>query len=126
MNSASFPIEKRDIFINAFAKMKQKIIWKFEDKTVDMPKNVLAMDWLPQSNILAHPNVKAFISHGGLLGTAEAVYHGVPMIAIPLSGDTRLNVERASQDGWVIRFEYRNITTESVEWVLNEIVDNDK
>ncbi|KAG4079716.1 hypothetical protein HA402_004421 [Bradysia odoriphaga] len=126
LNSAAFPIEKRDMFINAFANIKQKIIWKFEDETVQMPKNVLTSSWLPQTDILSHPNVKAFISHGGLLGTAEAVYHGVPMIAIPLSGDTRLNVERASEDGWVIRLDYANITMESVEWAVREIADNEK
>lgn len=79
LKSSKFPIEKRNAFINNFAKMKQKIIWKFEDETVTMPKNVYISSWLPQSDILAHPNVKAFISHGGLLGSTEAIYHGVPI-----------------------------------------------
>ncbi len=76
MKSSQFPIEKRNAFVNNFAKIKQKIIWKFEDESVPMPKNVYTGSWLPQSDILGHPNVKAFISHGGLLGSTEAVYHG--------------------------------------------------
>lgn len=102
--------------------MKQKIIWKFEDETVPMPKNVYAGSWLPQSDILGHPNVKAFISHGGLLGSTEAVYHGVPIVGVPFFGDQHLNIKRASKAGWAITLNYENITTESVRWALDEIL----
>ncbi|XP_037040608.1 UDP-glycosyltransferase UGT5-like isoform X1 [Bradysia coprophila] len=123
MKSSQFPIEKRDAFINNFAKLKQKIVWKFEDDTVPMPKNVYTGSWLPQSDILGHPNVKAFISHGGLLGTTEAIYHGVPIVGIPFFGDQHLNIKRGSQAGWAIKLNYDNITLESVEWALNEILN---
>jgi len=43
--------------------------------------------WLPQSDILAHKNVVLFITHGGLFGTQEGLYRGVPMLFIPLYGD---------------------------------------
>lgn len=124
MKSSQLPIEKRDAFINNFAKIKQKVIWKFEDDTVPMPKNIYTGSWLPQSDILGHPNVIAFISHGGLLGSTEAVYHGVPIIGIPFFGDQHLNIKRASNAGWAITLNYKNITTESVQWALNEILSN--
>lgn len=34
-----------------------------------------------------HPNVKAFITHGGLLGSSEAAHCGVPTIVTPMYGD---------------------------------------
>lgn len=74
------------------------------------------------TDILAHPNVKAFISHGGLLGSTEAVYHGKPVVGIPIFGDQRLNIKRASQAGWAITLDYNNISDISVEWALNEIL----
>ncbi|KAG4076739.1 hypothetical protein HA402_002026 [Bradysia odoriphaga] len=123
MQSSQFPIEKRDAFINNFAKLKLKIVWKFEDDTVPMPKNVYTGSWLPQSDILGHRNVKAFISHGGLLGSTEAIYHGIPIVGIPFFGDQHLNIKRASQAGWAILLDYDNITMESVEWALNEILN---
>lgn len=80
LQSKDLPKEKREAFVNAFSKLKENVIWKFEDDSFEnKPKNVLISDWLPQNDILAHPNVKLFITHGGLLGTTEAIYHGKPM-----------------------------------------------
>ncbi|KAK7086310.1 hypothetical protein SK128_005001 [Halocaridina rubra] len=50
----------KNMFIEAFRKMKQRVIWKFEGELDDPPKNVLIKRWLPQQDILAHPNVKSF------------------------------------------------------------------
>lgn len=36
-----------------------------------------------------HSNARLFISHGGLLGIQETVYHGVPILGIPFGNDQR-------------------------------------
>ena len=41
--------------------------------------------------ILGHPNVKGFISHGGLLSTIEMVHCGIPAIIFPAYGDQFAN-----------------------------------
>lgn len=64
--SAKMPIKYRQTFLDAFGQLKQNIIWKFEDEAaVNVPSNVRIERWLPQSDILAHPNVVLFITHGG-------------------------------------------------------------
>ena len=81
IQSTTLPLDKRDALIKTFASFKQQVIWKWESD--DLPgktDNVFIQKWLPQDDILAHPNVKMFITHGGLLGTTEAIFHGVPVI----------------------------------------------
>ncbi|KAJ3642485.1 hypothetical protein Zmor_025265 [Zophobas morio] len=95
LQSSQLPQEKRDAFLSTFAKMKMKILWKWEEDVLPgQPKNVKLGKWLPQQEILAHPNVKLFITHGGLLSTTETIYHGVPVLAIPIAADQKLNAQR--------------------------------
>lgn len=65
LQSSKLPKEKMDAFLNVFRTLKQRIIWKFEDETYKVPPNVFIGKWLPQSDILAHPNMVLFITHGG-------------------------------------------------------------
>ena len=40
-------------FINAFSRLPQKVIWQWKGKVrSDLPKNVLAVSWLPQQDLL--------------------------------------------------------------------------
>jgi glucuronosyltransferase len=39
--------------------------------------------------ITGHEKARLFISHGGLLGTQETIYHGVPILGLPLGRDQR-------------------------------------
>lgn len=65
LQSSEMPKEKIQIILKALGTLKQRVIWKFEDESLKTPPNVLIKKWLPQSDILAHPNVILFITHGG-------------------------------------------------------------
>jgi glucuronosyltransferase len=79
--------KKRDI-IAALSKLKQKVIWKWDDESLKVDKNkFLVRKWLPQDDILAHDNVKLFVTHGGLLSCIESIYRGKPVVGIPVFGD---------------------------------------
>uniref|UniRef100_A0A182YRP9 Uncharacterized protein n=1 Tax=Anopheles stephensi TaxID=30069 RepID=A0A182YRP9_ANOST len=83
--SSSIPPELLSAILETFRNIKQRVIWKWD--THDMPNkpaNVMLVDWLPQDDILAHPNVRLFIMHGGLGGIAEALFHGVPIVPIAI------------------------------------------
>ncbi len=81
IRAESLPVEKREALLNAFAKFNQTIIWKWENDTLpNQPPNVYIRKWMPQREILCHSNVRAFLTHGGLLGSTEAAYCGVPVV----------------------------------------------
>lgn len=53
LKGANMPKEKIGIFLNAFSKIKQNVLWKFEDDDLPgKPENVKISKWLPQSDIL--------------------------------------------------------------------------
>lgn len=74
--------------------------------------------------VLAHKNVKLFISHGGALSTQEALYHGVPMLIIPLFLDQIKNSERLSHKKYALRIPYEKLTTENIYESAMEVLNN--
>ncbi|XP_049946280.1 UDP-glycosyltransferase UGT5-like [Schistocerca serialis cubense] len=123
VRSSDWPEEKRAAFLRVFSRLEQRVLWKWEaDSLPGQPPNVKIGKWLPQSDILAHKNVRAFITHGGLLSTQEATARGVPLVAIPVFLDQKLNVALASRQGYAVRLDVHNITEASIEWALTEVL----
>ncbi|KAK9870918.1 hypothetical protein WA026_009880 [Henosepilachna vigintioctopunctata] len=111
----TFPQEKREEFLRAFARLPQRVLWKWENETMPgKPDNVMIQKWMPQFDILSHPNVKAFISHGGLLGTTEAIHCGVPMMIMPQFGDQHTNARAVEANGGGVILYLRDATEEKV------------
>lgn len=53
LKSKNLPKEKRDEILRAFSKLKQKVLWKWEDDSLPgQPSNVKLARWLPQQDIL--------------------------------------------------------------------------
>ncbi|CAH1375667.1 hypothetical protein MTP99_017076 [Tenebrio molitor] len=124
LKSKDLSEDVRNILLKALSKVKQQVLWKFETDLADTPPNVKIMKWLPQQDILAHPNVRAFISHGGLLSTIETVYHGVPIVGIPVFGDQKNNIAAAMNNGFAVSMPLAEITEEKLSWALNEVLNN--
>ncbi|XP_063221122.1 UDP-glycosyltransferase UGT5-like [Bacillus rossius redtenbacheri] len=127
LRSADFSEEQRDAFFKTFSKLKQKILWKFEeDQLTGQPKNLKISKWFPQNDILAHPNVILFITHGGILSTQEALYHGVPVIGIPIYGDQAQNMKTLENLDCGLQLKYSDINDASFESVVKEAITNPK
>ena len=60
--------EKMAVFLETFARLNQTVIWKWDgEEMAGLPSNVVLQSWLPQQDLLAHHNLKVFVTHGGLL-----------------------------------------------------------
>jgi len=74
----------------------------------------------------AHPNVKLFISHGGICGVYEAVDAGVPILGFSLFSDQHRNIDHLVQAGMAISMEIFSVTKETFLKNILELVNNDK
>lgn len=84
----------------AFAQLPQKVIWRhMGEAPPNLGKNTLLTKWIPQNDILGHPKTVAFVSHGGTNGLYEAIYHGVPVVGLPLVFDQFDNLVRLEARG---------------------------
>ncbi|XP_064092115.1 UDP-glycosyltransferase UGT5-like isoform X3 [Macrobrachium nipponense] len=101
VKSVDLPESHRQMLVGAFGSLKQRILWKWDDESIPgMPPNVRVAKWLPQQDILGHPKLRLFITHGGLLSTLESVYHGRPVLGLPVFGDQMANMKDVERQGW--------------------------
>lgn len=117
--------EKRTALLQSFAKFpKLLFLMKWPNDTIpNKPKNLHTLNWMPQRDILCHPNVKAFMAHGGLLGASEAAYCGVPMLVTPIYGDQFLNSVKIQQRKLGVIVEYKDLTTVNIVKGLKTILE---
>ncbi len=79
--------------INAFKRLgpNHHILWKLADSQQALlppsellPTNLRIEHWIPsQLGVLAHPNVRVFLTHGGGNGFHEGIYFGKPLLVMP-------------------------------------------
>lgn len=80
--------------------------------------------WMPQSDILAHPNIILFIAHGGMFGNFEAVARGVPLLIFPVFADQHRNAMRVANAGYGKYMNFKDITSDSLFNVIQELITN--
>ncbi|ALC40195.1 maker599 [Drosophila busckii] len=123
MKSTDMPPEKLAQLLQAFGRLKQLVLWKYENATLgQLPPNVMISKWLPQNDILAHPNVKVFITHGGMFSTQEGIHWGVPMLFIPLFGDQHRNAIRSVRGGNARLLSYSKLNADQLVEHLEALI----
>uniref|UniRef100_A0AAV2JVL9 glucuronosyltransferase n=1 Tax=Knipowitschia caucasica TaxID=637954 RepID=A0AAV2JVL9_KNICA len=121
------PKEMRKHFFDAFKQIPQKVIWRYNGSVPEqIPENVKLMNWVPQNDLLAHPQAKAFITHVGSHSVFEALCHAVPMIMLPLNAEQPDNAQRMANRGAGVVLDIRTITTETLLDALKEVINNPK
>ncbi|XP_028135386.1 UDP-glucosyltransferase 2 [Diabrotica virgifera virgifera] len=113
--------------LRAIQNLPQRFIWKFDALQVpNKPDNLLISKWLPQSDILAHPNVVAFVSHSGLISITEAVHHGVPLVVVPIFGDQHMNALRAVEKGIAVKIEFSKLDGDTLLGGVQKIINDNQ
>ncbi|XP_046749781.1 UDP-glucosyltransferase 2-like [Diprion similis] len=111
VHAAGMPDALREIFIAAFSTLPYNVVWKWEGgKIENLPPNVRIAAWWPQQELLGHPNLKAFVSHGGLLSLHEAAFHGAPTLVLPVFCDHDGNAAQAEKQGYALLMDLASIS----------------
>ncbi|XP_001848192.2 UDP-glucosyltransferase 2 [Culex quinquefasciatus] len=115
--------------LNAMRKFPQyQFLWKFESDSmpVEVPKNVYIRKWMPQNDLLAHPNLKLFITHSGLLSTQEAIWHGVPIIGFPVFADQHKNINYCVQMGVAKKLSISKIKSNDLVTAVQQLMTDQR
>lgn len=64
--------------------------------------------------VSGHPNLKLFITQGGLQSTDEAISAGVPLIGIPLLADQWYNVQKYVRHHIGVQLDIEFLTEEKL------------
>lgn len=106
-------------------------------ETHKLPKNFsleakaagLIVPWCPQLDVLAHPSVGCFMTHGGWNSTLEAISSGVPVVAMPHWSDQPTNAKYV-QDVWRVGVRVRPesdgvVARKEVERCVREVMEGE-
>uniref|UniRef100_A0A8C8TME6 UDP-glucuronosyltransferase n=1 Tax=Peromyscus maniculatus bairdii TaxID=230844 RepID=A0A8C8TME6_PERMB len=117
--------EKANIVASALAQIPQKVLWRFDGKKPEtLGSNTRLYKWIPQNDLLGHPKTKAFIAHGGTNGIYEAIYHGIPIVGIPLFADQPDNINHMVAKGAAVRVDLDTLSTTDLLTALRTIIND--
>lgn len=121
---SSMTEEKRQIFLDTFKALDLPIIWKWDAEVSGLPPNIMVSKWLPQQDLLAHPNLKVFVTHGGLLSTMEAIHFETVIVGIPFGNDQVPNLLRAEQHNIGIMLTWENLNAQSFTAAIRRAMED--
>ncbi|PNI82629.1 UGT2A1 isoform 3 [Pan troglodytes] len=106
------------------AKPLPKVLWRYKGKKpATLGNNTQLFDWIPQNDLLGHPKTKAFITHGGTNGIYEAIYHGVPMVGIPMFADQPDNIAHMKAKGAAVEVNLNTMTSVDLLSALRTVIN---
>lgn len=119
------PIEITSEIAAAFAQIPQKVIWRHAgERPNNLGNNTLLVKWMPQNDLLGHPKAKAFVAHCGTNGIYESIYHGVPIVGIPLLFDQFENVLRLEARGAAKVVDASKLTRQNFLEAVQDVLHN--
>uniref|UniRef100_A0A3Q4H2H5 UDP-glucuronosyltransferase n=1 Tax=Neolamprologus brichardi TaxID=32507 RepID=A0A3Q4H2H5_NEOBR len=104
--------EKANMIASGLAQIPQKVLWRYRgEKPATLGANTRIYDWIPQNDLLGHPK------------TREAIYHGVPMVGIPMFGDQPDNMVHMKAKGAAVILNVNFMTTEDLRDAINTVIN---
>ena len=77
-----------------------------------------------QKDLLAHENLKVFVTHGGIGSLSEAIYHKASLVGIPFSNDQKPNLLRAEKQGYALLLDWDNLSEADLTGAIRKSIEN--
>ena len=119
--SESIPIGLIQKILSALRHRQEKVILKYPHLD-HPPKNMIVKSWLPQNDILGQAKMKLFITHGGNNGQFEAMFHGVPMLVLPMFAEQPANARRVQYKGYGEYLNLLHATEQEIQETVDKII----
>ena len=84
-----------------------------------LPPTVQVASWYPQLAVLRQ--ARAFITHAGMNSTMEALYYGVPMLALPQMPEQAVNADRVAALGLGLKLDPQAITADALRSAVDQV-----
>ncbi|KAK6963155.1 2-hydroxyacylsphingosine 1-beta-galactosyltransferase [Biomphalaria glabrata] len=119
------PDHIRSKMATAFQKLNLNVIWKI-NWTFEQRDKILTLNWIPQNDLLGHPKTRVLVSHCGKNSQYEALYHGVPILCLPMLSDQFYNSKRIFVKGFGQYADIREITSDELARLIQQVADDPK
>ncbi|XP_070538135.1 UDP-glucuronosyltransferase 2A3-like [Ptychodera flava] len=118
-------IEKAETIAAALARLPQKVAMRYKGNPLkNLGPNTKLAKWIPQNDLLGNPRTKAFITHAGMKGVAEAIFHGVPIVGIPLWSDQFDNMARMTEKGMAVTLAMATLTSDELYEAVTDVIED--
>uniref|UniRef100_A0A3B5L4U2 Uncharacterized protein n=1 Tax=Xiphophorus couchianus TaxID=32473 RepID=A0A3B5L4U2_9TELE len=108
--------DRANVIASALGRLPQKVIWRYRGKTpATLSPNTKLFDWIPQNDFGSFLKNKTF--------TIRALFHGVPVVGIPLFGDQPDNLARLSRRGAAVVLHFNHMTVDELEQALHAVIN---
>ncbi|XP_069785330.1 UDP-glucuronosyltransferase 1A5-like isoform X2 [Narcine bancroftii] len=116
------PAYLEDAIFQGLAGLPHRVIWRRSDRLrSSVGNNTRVIRWVSQNDVLGHAKTVAFVSHGGTNGLYEAIYHGVPVIGLPLLFDQFDNLLRLEVKGAAKVLDAADLSAGQMESAVREV-----
>ncbi|CAH0604488.1 unnamed protein product [Chrysodeixis includens] len=122
--SEDLPLAMKQQLLRAFRQLEQTVVWRYRGHLDHVPGNVLLAERVSHQAMLKHSNTVIMITHGGFLPYLEAMYHGVPIIGIPLEEEQLLTMDIVTSRGRGVRVSRSGTMGYHIKDAVIEILGN--
>ena len=126
----NYPTGLAQIIADELSKISAAVLWRYYGSMPkNLSKNIRIIPWFPKNefsfnDILGHSSVKVFVTHGGMKGFQESVYHGVPMVVIPMLGEHYRQANLVEYKELGVAVEWKSINDKVLQNAINKVLNN--